>query len=52
MELFLIIVAAIIAAPFVLGLIGWFFSNLGNIGGALSVVALFTYLGFLAFGGA
>lgn len=50
MELFVIIVAAIIAAPFVFIAIIWVFANLGRIGGALSVVALFTYLGFLAFG--
>lgn len=51
MELFIIIVAAIIAAPFVFLAIAWFFANLGRIGGALSVVALFVYIGALAFGG-
>lgn len=50
MELFLIIVMAIIAAPFVFIAILGLVANLGRIGGALSVVALFVYLGFLAFG--
>jgi hypothetical protein len=50
MELFLIIVMAIVAAPFVFIAIIWVFGNLGRIGGVISAVALFTYLGFLAFG--
>jgi hypothetical protein len=51
MELFLIIVMAIVAAPFVFIAIIWVFGNLGKIGGAISVVALFVYLGALTFGG-
>jgi hypothetical protein len=50
MELFLIIVLAIIAAPFVFVAILGLVANLGRIGGVISAIALFTYLGFLAFG--
>ncbi len=47
MGLFLIIVAAIIAAPIVLGIIGLIFANLGRIGGALASIFLLVYLGLV-----
>lgn len=45
MGLFLIIVAAIIAAPIVLGIIGLIFANLGRIGGAICSIALIIWIG-------
>lgn len=44
MGLFIIIVAAIIAAPIVLGIIGLIFANLGRIGGAMASVCLLIWL--------
>lgn len=47
MGLFIIIVAAIIAAPIVLGILGLIFANLGRIGGALASVALLVWIGLV-----
>lgn len=47
MGLFLIIVAAIIAAPIVLGILGLIFANLGRIGGVLASVALLVWIGLV-----